>query len=316
MPKRRKKKGRLVQLLEFLPVYLTFRLAQMTPVTLGHWGSWLLGSIFYYLASGRRKIALENLRYAFDQTKSEDEIHAIARKSCLSLFVSCFDTVKFIAMLRDSRGRKQIQAAMREFDTLFLRVKEIHEQTGGCIFVTPHLGNWEVLPFVSFNAGIPLVVVVRPLDNRYLENLLYAQRQASGQIIIPKTNSLHFLQSALRRHRSVAMLPDQSTMKAISVDFLGRKATTTPIPAFLALLYNRPIVVVACCRNAKDFSYQGIVSDPIWPERQETEKDEIFRLTEQMNREMGAVVQRFPEQYFWMHDRWKQYTYKKELSLA
>jgi KDO2-lipid IV(A) lauroyltransferase len=149
-----------------------------------------------------------------------------------------------------------------------------------------------------------------------LEKVLYRQRQASGQIIIPKTNSMHLLQMALRRGKSVGMLPDQATMHAISVDYLGRKATTTPVPAFLAVRYHRPIVVVACCRRSNDFEYEGIVSDPIWPDPRASKKAEMFRLTERMNREMGELVLQFPEQYLWMHNRWKQYRYKKEMAMA
>ena len=127
---------------------------------------------------------------------------------------------------------------------------------------------------------------------------------------------MQFLQMSLRRGKSVAMLPDQSTMKAISVEYLGRKATTTPVPAILAFRYNRPIVVVACWRESGDFHYKVFVSDPIWPQPQQGEKAEVFRLTEAMNREMGAIVQRHPEQYLWMHDRWKRYSRKNEMSLS
>jgi Kdo2-lipid IVA lauroyltransferase/acyltransferase len=318
MPRRRKrqKKSKLVQLLEFLPVYLAFQLVKLTPLTLGHRASRLLGSLFYYLAPRRRRIALENLRHAFTQTKSDAEIDTIARTSCYSLIASLFETAKLHVMLRDPCGRMRLDALREELDALFCKAKVVHEQSGGCIFVTPHIGNWEFLIFGSVSAGIPVVVVARPLDNQYLENWLYGYRHASGQDVVARMNSMYLLQTALRRGKSIAMVPDQSTMKAISVEYLGRPATTTPIPALLAVRNNRPIVVVACCRKSENFDYEGFVSDPIWPEPQQEEKAELFRLTKAINREMESIVRRYPEQYLWMHDRWKKYRSRGELFTA
>jgi KDO2-lipid IV(A) lauroyltransferase len=307
------KHGRFYQLFVFLTVYPILRLTRIIPLRAGVRVSRGLGLLGYYFANKRRRIAIDNLRHVFMGAKSESEIRLIARRSCSSFVTAGFEALKFIPLLSKPDGYPVIQRHCKGLDALFLKASELHHQSGGCIFVTPHLGNWEFLPFVGFGAGIAMVVVVRPLDNPYLEKLLYQQRQASGQIIIPKTNSMHLLQMALRRGKSVAMLPDQATMKAISVDYLGRKATTTPVPAFLAVRYHRPIVVVACCRKSNDFDYEGMVSDPIWPDPRGSEKPEILRLTELMNREMGELVKRFPEQYLWMHDRWKRYSSKGEL---
>lgn len=309
------KHGKFYQLFVFLTVYPILRLTRIIPLRAGVWASRGLGFLVYYFATNRRRIAIDNLRHAFRGAKSEREIRLIARQSCGSFVVAGFEAIKSIPVLIRPDSPALIRQHCEGLDALFLKAREIHRQSGGCIFVTPHLGNWEFLPFVGFGAGIAMVVVVRPLDNSYLEKLLYEQRLASGQIIVPKTNSMQLLQLALRRGKSVAMLPDQATMKAISVDYLGRKATTTPVPALLAVRYHRPIVVVACCRKSNDLDYEGMVSDPIWPDPRSSEKPEILRLTELMNREMSALVKRFPEQYLWMHDRWKTYHSKGELSL-
>jgi KDO2-lipid IV(A) lauroyltransferase len=123
------------------------------------------------------------------------------------------------------------------------------------------------------------------------------------------------LRRALRQGKSVGMLPDQRTIRAIWVEYFGRQATTTPVPAMLALQYRRPIVVAACCRRSRDFRFEGFVSDPIWPDTEGAEEAEVFRLTREMNRAMEAIVRRYPEQYLWMHNRWKAYRTNKDLSL-
>jgi len=175
------------------------------------------------------------------------------------------------------------------------------------------MGNWEVLPHVSAFIGIPLAVVARPLDNELLERLLFSNRSSSGSVIIPKKNAMFVLQKTLRSGKSIGMLPDQSTMKGIVIDFFGRKASTTPVPAILAITYGRPVVVVACCRKKGAYRYEGFVSDPIMPGAYTSEKDEIFRITEAMTREMETVIRKYPEQYLWIHNRWKTYKGKKEL---
>jgi Kdo2-lipid IVA lauroyltransferase/acyltransferase len=311
----RKKKARPLQILEYLGVYGLVLLSRMLPLKAGHRISALVGDLIYYLLPARRKVALDNVRHAFPEAPRERDIRTIARRSCYSFVASLFETMKLRSLLDQPGGSERIRRATDGLDLLLKRAHEIHEESGGCIFVTPHLGNWEFLPFVGVMAGIPLVVVVRPLDNKHLERLLYGFRSGSGQIITPKSNSLFLLQRALRQGKSIGMLPDQRTIRAISVEYFGRKATTTPVPALLALQYRRPIVVVACCRRSQDFQYEGFVSDPIWPQADGTEEAEIPRLTREMNRAMEAIVRRYPEQYLWMHNRWKAYRTNRDLSL-
>lgn len=314
--RKKRAKGKAVQWLEFVPVYLAFQLSWRLPLKVGHRICRSLGDLSYCLLRGRRRIALENVRRAYDGKKTEAEIGQIARQSCGSFIASLFETVKLVSLLKDPRNVERIKSSADGSSALFKKAKEIHDRANGCIFVTPHLGNWEFLPYIGLVAEIPLVIVVRPLDNMYLEKLFYSHRLSSGQIFLPKTNSLYYLQKALRQGKSVGMLPDQSTMRAVSVDYFGRKATTTPIPALLAILHHRPIVVVACCRRSWDFSFEGFVSEPIWPQVDQSEKTELLRLTREMNRSMEAVIRKYPEQYFWMHDRWKSYSGRKELFLG
>ncbi len=190
---------------------------------------------------------------------------------------------------------------------MFEKVRRAHESSGGAIFVTPHMGNWEVLPHVCTALGIPLVVVARPPDNPYLRKLLFEDRTATGQVVIPKKNALYTLRKALRDGKSLGLLPDQATMHGVAADFFGRKALTTPVPALLAITYQRPIVVAAACRTGEGLRFEGFVSDPIMPGEYESERAELVRLTGEMNHAMEHIVRKYPEQYLWIHNRWKTY---------
>ncbi len=309
--KKKRKKGTFVKILEYAVVFTIILFVRMIPLRGVRFISSFLGYLLYALVPRRRKIALENLRHAFNGKKTENEIEHIARQSFTSFFQTFLEIVKFQYVLTAPDARDKMKTKAEGLHELFQKAKEIHDQSGGCLFVTPHIGNWEILPYVSSFVGIPLVVVVRALDNEYLETLIYRNRAASGQVIIPKRNAFFVLQETLRKGKSIGMLPDQSTMKGIVVDFFGRKATTTPVPALLSITYQRPIVVVACCRRDRDV-FEGFVCDPIWPGKYTSEKAEIYRLTQEMNHTMELIIQKYPEQYLWMHNRWKTYEGKKE----
>jgi KDO2-lipid IV(A) lauroyltransferase len=313
MRRKRKKKTKFVKLLEYFSVYIIFFLVQIAPLPLVRFISNLLGDLLFFLSRKRRTIAIENLTHAFRNEKSNDEIRSVARMSCRSFFFTFLEIIKVRHVFSQTDAMSQMEKTAQNLDQLFSKAKQIHDQTGGCIFATPHIGNWELLPRVSSFVGIPLAVVARPLDNEYLENLIFENRVAEGQVLIPKKNALFALQRTLQKGTSIGMLPDQSTMKGIVVDFFGRRATATPVPAMLAITYNRPIVVVACCRKEGDYKYEGFVSDPIWPGEYESEKAEIFRITEEMTDQMEAIIRKHPEQYLWIHNRWKTYRFKKEI---
>ena len=311
--KKRSKKGKTLQVVEYIAVYTLLVFCRITPLKIIHLISSLLGNLFYLLVPRRRKIAVDNLKHAYAGEKDDKEIRKIARMSCISFFLTFLEGSKFQAALKSDSVQDDLRKASLALDELFQKAKRIHDDSKGCIFVTPHIGNWELLPHVSSVVGIPLVVVVRPLDNIYLEKLIYKKRAGSGQVIIPKKNAMFTLQKTLQHGESIGMLPDQSTMRGISVDFFGRKATTTPVPAILSIAYKRPIVVVACCRSRDGYSFEGIVSDPVSPGEYRSEKEEIFRLTEEVNKNMELIIRKYPEQYLWMHNRWKTYKHKKAL---
>jgi KDO2-lipid IV(A) lauroyltransferase len=307
---REAKKNRIIQFIEYMAFYLVTLFTRFVPRGAVHTISGLLGNLLYLLVPRRRDIAINNLRNAFDGTKSEREVRELARQSCRAFFLTFLEIIKYRPVLTRRDAINWLKRTTSGLDEFMQKARSIHDESGGCIFVTPHIGNWEILPYVTAIAGVPLTVVARPLDNVYIERFL--NRAASGQVVISKNNVLFTLQRTLRHGRSIGMLPDQSTMKGVSVDFFGQKALTTPVPAVLAISYKRPIVVIACCRKSRGHYYEVLISEPIWPGTYKSKKAEILRLTEAMNHTMESIIRRYPEQYLWIHNRWKTYRGKRE----
>lgn len=305
----RKGKGRALQLLEYSMAFSAFSISRVLPWDTLHIISSFLGRLLFRFSSKRRNLAINNIRNALD-IKDHREVKDIAIKSFKSFFLTFLEMPKIRAILKGHDSVNRLRQMIDDMDGLFSKARRIHDESGGCIFVTPHLGNWEMLPYISSIMGIPINVVIRPPDNVYLERLL--NREASGQIIIPKKNALSLLKKALRDGRSIGILPDQSTMRGLSIDFFGRKAASTPVPAILAISCRKPIVVVSCCRREDGRHFEGFVSDPIWHDSLNGQREEIYRLTREMTRIIEEAIRRHPEQYLWMHNRWKTYKGKRE----
>jgi KDO2-lipid IV(A) lauroyltransferase len=314
LAKRKRKKGKAAHLAEYALARAVMGLVGLMPMWACRALSSLLGNVLYYGSSKRRGIALENLRHAFGSERSDDALKRIARRSCASFLLTFMEMIKFRPLFDKPEALKDPKYTNSQIFTVFEKVRKTHESSGGAIFVTPHMGNWEVLPHVCTALGIPLVVVARPPDNPYLRKLLFEDRTATGQVVIPKKNALYTLRKALRDGKSLGLLPDQATKHGVAADFFGRKALTTPIPALLSITYKRPIVVAAACRTGEGLRFEGYVSDPIMPGEYESERQEIVRLTGEMNRAMEHIIRKHPGQYLWIHNRWKTYADAKAFS--
>jgi KDO2-lipid IV(A) lauroyltransferase len=293
---------------EYAGVRLLLAAVRVLPMAVLRPLTGLVARAAFLLLRKRRAIAIENVRQALGPDLPPGKARALALGSVRSFLLTAMPEIaKLAGPLTSPDAREWLNTQAPELRELFARARELHDETRGCIFVTPHLGNWELLPFVSAAVGIPLAVVVRPLDNPRLERLLYRSRTSTGQVFVARRNSLSRLQMLLAQGMSVGLLPDQATIKGLAVDFLGRPALTTPVPALLALYHHRPIVVVACFRTG-DGRFGGHVGEPIWPLEGRSEKAEVLRLTEAMTKDMEVVIRAHPEQYFWMHNRWKTYS--------
>ncbi len=303
----KKKHSKTLQILEYIGFYAAIALVRSLPVKTIRAVSGLLGSLLYLAIPRRRQIALQNIGIAFGERMSEKEIKKLARQSCKAFLLTAIEIMRSPFQFEGGRVLRDRRYKTEHLEYLFQKAKTIHDQAGGCIFVTPHLGNWELLPYVSALIGIPLAIVIRPLDNPYLERALFSSRIASGHLMIPKVNAMFALERMLRKGRSLGMLPDQSTSRGLRVQFFGESATVTPIPALLAIRHSRPVVVVAACRTDDPYFFEGFVSDPIWPDPHGAdERSEIIRITRDINLKMEEIIRRFPEQYLWMHNRWKK----------
>lgn len=179
-----------------------------------------------------------------------------------------------------------------------------------CIFLTGHLGNWELLGYFLALAGFRMTALARPLDNPIVSDWLFASRQATGLRVITKWGATEALQRIVtggrRSGNKIAFIADQNAGDdGVFVPFFGRLASSYKSIGLLAMHYRLPIVVGMARRIGEQFRYEVSSEDVIRPEEWDAQPDPLYYITARYNRGIEAMVRRTPEQYLWIHRRWK-----------
>jgi KDO2-lipid IV(A) lauroyltransferase len=177
---------------------------------------------------------------------------------------------------------------------------------GRALLLTGHLGNWELLSVAHRLTPYPLAVVARPLDAVWLDMLARTLREKTGVELIDKRDALRPVLAALRRGRLVGILLDQNAARgeAVFVPFFGVAASTSRSMAVLSLRTNTPVVPVFIRREAGGrhrVSIEPALAAPAAVDRETA----VRGLTELCTARVEAAIRRAPEQWFWMHNRWR-----------
>jgi len=176
----------------------------------------------------------------------------------------------------------------------------------GVVYVTGHFGNWEFYGVAFGWLGEPVGVVARPLDNPALEARLIAFRTRSGNTVISKRRALPDILRLLRQGAGVAILVDQNVQEqdGIFVEFFGRPAATTTVAAALAVKTGCALLPVHC-EALPDGRYKFVYGRPLEWTTTGNRQDDIARLTQALTTVIEGWVRERPEQWLWMHRRWK-----------
>lgn len=257
-----------------------------------------LGRAWSALDRRHLAIATDNLRRAFPEW-TDERVQSCAR----GVYRHFARTALDLAWL-PNRSREELLALV---DAAGLEHAEAASRAGrGCIYVGAHFGNWEVHAIAHGFRGYPVSVLARPLDNPRLDHRLNALRQMSGNVVLYKQRALPEILRALRSGRGVAILVDQNVQEGdgIFVDFFGRPAATTTVAAALAVKTGCPLVPVRAVA-LPDGRYRAICDPPIeWTPSGDRTRD-IARLTQRMTTIIEGWIREQPEQWLWMHRRWK-----------
>ncbi len=259
-----------------------------------------LGSLLAYMGPARIQRAEQNVRRAFPELP-DAEVRRIAHASLQHMFqLFLVDSLAGPQQLNERGWARHL-----EFGTVDATMRLLLEDRPA-IFVTGHSGNWEFLGLSLSLLGFRMSALARPLDNPYLDHWLLGMRRRRGLEILVKWGATTEVQRVIESGGRVAFIADQNAGEdGIFVPFFGRLASSYKSIALLALRYRLPIVVGTAIRQGEQMRYRIETVDRIEPHECEAAADPIFYCTARFNRAMEHAVRLAPEQYLWIHRRWK-----------
>jgi KDO2-lipid IV(A) lauroyltransferase len=182
--------------------------------------------------------------------------------------------------------------------------------------VTGHLGNFELGGYALGILGFPTYTVARNLDNPYLDRFLATFRSATGQHLIPKNGGYEQILNVLQTSGTLAFLADQyAGEKGCWVDFFGRPASAHKAIALLALENDAP-VAVCNARRASPMHFEMILLGIIDPRDNPPEMANVRAATQWYTSKLEQAIRETPDQYWWLHKRWKDPRKKRSLAKA
>ncbi len=264
------------------------------------WGR-ALGTLAYALAPRERWRAFDHLSLAFPH-RSGAWIRACARRSFENLAIGLLETL-IIHRLSDEAVR-ELLVNPEELEQFIAA----HQTPPGPLVVTGHLGNWELLASLCARFGGSVRVVGRRMHERHLDDLLTALRAAGGVEVLRADESPRAMIDALRKGTGLGILPDQdiSELEGVFVDFFGREAYTPTAPARLALVARAPLYTMFLLREGDRFRVriEGPLGDAVSFSSRDRDAA-ILRLTQLWTDSLERAVRAAPDQWVWMHRRWR-----------
>jgi len=246
----------------------------------------------------RRRITQENLRAAYPEW-TEDECRKLALRMWEHLFLMVVEIAHLPLKLHETNWRRYVSNRHKEW------IVSAMLQDRPTIVISAHFGNFELAGYMLGLYGFPTFTVARTLDNPFLDDYVNRFRSKTGQRIIPKDDCYEKILEVLAKNGAITFLADQHAgAKGLQVKFFGRSASAYKAIALFSLQHDAPMVIGTARRIGKPLEYElaiHAVADPRRPELGDPRKATQWytTITEEFIREA-------PEQYWWLHDRWKQ----------
>lgn len=255
--------------------------------------------LLYPIAKKHRKIAYENISYAFPELSEMDRL-ILTKKSFLHL------GNLLAGFLWAPRLTKEWMDEYFVYDENSLRIeKQTIEEGIGVVLISGHLGTWEIL-VQSMGVRMKGAGIYKKIRNPYIDKWLRKLRENNGIKLVPMEDSPQVVKM-LKNGYWVGFGSDQNAGKAgIFVDFLNRKASTFQGPALMAYLTGSKMLVYSTLsgENGKVIirvNDLGIINKKDYPDRDTA----IRAYTEKWTKTLESEVRQFPDQYFWVHRRWR-----------
>lgn len=258
----------------------------------------ILALVFFYFIPIRKKVVLNNLKIAFPGNDNQTN-----KKLAFRIYLSFAITLVEILYLPYIKKEKLINEVMCSNPELII---EKFKEGKGLILLSSHFGNWEFLAIsVAIQVHLPFSVIVKPLRNPLVYEWMNNFRTKFGNEVVPLGISIRRTYQTLKEKKIVAMVADQrGPTEGVRVDFFGKKVSVYTGPAALALKTGAPLICGIAIRD-KDFRYNLDLVEISQINLPDSEADKILEISQRYTSYLEKVIRENPEQWLWMHNRWK-----------
>ncbi len=254
--------------------------------------------VFYYLIPVRKKTVFNNLRLAFPNWE-ESKIKKTAWENYKSIAVTFIEI-----LLLENLSTYELTNAVN-CPNKNLIVNKFNEGNG-VILLSAHFGNWEFVALsVAQQIGIPFSVIIKPQSNKFVSDRMNKYRTKWGNKIVPLGMSVRTIYQELKAKNIVAMVADQrGPADGMRVNLFGIQSATYDGPATLAVKTGAPMIYGISIRQP-DYSYLLVLEEVDMSNLPLKEEEKIKEITQRHTSILERIIRQYPEQWFWMHNRWK-----------
>lgn len=290
-----------LQLVQFILVLVVSLPFAVLPLKISLKLGEILGILFFYFWRSRRKIAVENIQGAITRGAITTSIPApsIIKQNFKNLGKSVAEIIKVHygfgdGIIRDIKisGEENLEKAL--------------QKQAGVIMITGHCGNWELIGLPIAATLTKMNVVVRKINNPYLDRMIVSTREKYGNKMIYKDGALKKILGALKKNEAVGLLIDQSVVstEGVITDFLGKKAYTLKTPAIIARKTGSPVLTGFIRRTENGHSLE--IGKEIELDKSEDHDTAVFNDTVKFNTFIEDYIRQNPTEWLWIHRRWKR----------
>ena len=257
-----------------------------------------LGRLAWLADRRHRSIAIENIERAYGAEMTKREARETARKVFENIAITSMEFMRVPWLkARDLEGYVECEGLEN--------LEKALEKKRGVIGITAHLGNWELLAAYFGLSGFSMDIVIREMDNPLVERFVSWVRTRSGNNMVYKRRAMRQLIRTLSENGVVGILLDQNVTRSegVFVDFFGTPACTNKGPALLAASSGAPVLPSFIYRTGK--THRAVIGEEIKLSDTGDRNRDAQTNTARFTKAIEEAVRKHPEQWFWVHRRWK-----------
>jgi len=284
---------------EYAAVWIILKALGAMPRRVARTFAAFLTSVLFFLLSRLQKTAEFNLRLAFpDWTEAQRK--NTAQKMVRNLGWMAAEFAHFPHLTRENIDKVVILEGHGNF-------LEGQRRGKGVLYLTGHIGAWELSSFAHALYGYALHYMARPLDNKRVDELVNQYRCSSGNRPIFKNESARVMLKILKDSGTIGILADQNTMpeEGVFVDFFGKSACTTTGIARVALHTGAAVVPGYAYWDDAAQKYRLRFEPPVELMRTGDSERDVLENTQRFATVIEEIIRRHPDQWVWLHKRWK-----------